>query len=281
MYSYLKGKSDSIDGGSMKYLIVLIMLSLPVSSSGTGHEIVIYVDDAYKPYSYQSNGRAEGIYIDVLRAAFAKMQNFKIKLLPVPWKRGKQLMKLGKGVGLTPAFFHGHDWPYLYPYSLPFYTETIIVVCTERILQQPRPNWPLDYKGLIIGNVAGFDGWGGQEFRELVERGEITYREVGNPSALIGMLAKNRHDCIMMETRAFDYHLSKIQASKDTITNLYSKLKKGALIGTDPVYIGYSETAIKSGHYPQSYAFRKAFDAIIYQMLKSGEVERIMDAYKD
>ena len=265
----------------MKSLILLMILSLPVSTVGSGHEITIYVDDGYKPYSYQNNGRAEGIYIDVLRAAFAKMQNFKVKLLPVPWKRGKQLIKLGKGLGLTPAFFHGHDWPYLYPYSLPFYTETIIAVCTADVLQQPKPNWPEDYKGLIIGNVAGFDGWGGDEFRKLVAQGEISYQEAGSPAALIGMLAKNRHDCIMMETRAFDYHLAKIQTSTSVTTNIYSTLKKGALIGTDPIYIGYSEAAIKSDQFPQNYAFRKAFDAIIYQMLKSGEVKKIMDAYKD
>ena len=190
-------------------------------------------------------------------------------------------MKLGIGSGLISAFFHGHDWPYLYPYSLPFYTETIIAICTATVLQQPRPNWPEDYRGLIIGNVAGFDGWGEDEFRQLVAQGEITYREAGSRSALIGILAKKRHDCIMMETRAFDYHLSKVPTSDISNTNMYSNLIRGALIGTDPVYIGYSEAAIKSNQNPQNYACRKTFDAIIYQILKIGEVNKIMDAYKD
>lgn len=41
------------------------------------------------------------------------------------------------------------------------------------------------------------------------------------------------------------------------------------MVMTDPVHIGYSKKADKSNMH--AYAFRKAFDVVIYQMIKSGE----------
>jgi polar amino acid transport system substrate-binding protein len=260
-------------------LIATLLLIVPLSAIGSEVEVTIYVDDAYKPFSFEHNGQAKGMYIDVLTAAFSKMKDFKVTMKPVPWNRGKAMMEHGSGFGLAPAFFHGHDWRYLYPYSLPFYTETIIAVCSEGVLEQERPRWPEGYKGLAIGNVAGFDGWGGVEFRSLVKTEQIRYHETLSSDALIIMLVKKRVDCIMMENRAFDYGLNSLKESGKYSDDVHNKLVKTAVIGTDPVYIGYSESAIKTGKYSYEYSFRKALDVIIYQMIKTGEVERIMDAY--
>ena len=265
----------------MKFrFIVIFLIVMPLSVLGGEIEVTIHVDDGYKPFSFTHKGDAKGIYINVLRTAFSKMTGFKVTIVPIPWNRGKRLMELGHGFGLAPAYFHGHDWPYLYPYSLPFYTETIIAVCTEMVLKQPKPYWPEDYSRLTIGNVAGFDGWGGDDFRALVKKGEIEYHEVDSSEALIRMLVKERLDCIMMENRAFDYELNVLKKSGAYNEKTHTQLIKGATIGTDHVYIGYSEPAIKAGKYLHANAFRKAFDEVIYQMTKSGEIEQIMDAYK-
>jgi polar amino acid transport system substrate-binding protein len=276
-------------------VIALFLMLLPLFAFGKDIEVTIYVDDAYIPFSYMADGQAKGMYIDVLKAVFKKMDGFKVSMTPVPWKRGRYMMERGNGFGLAPAFFHGHDWPYIYPYSLPFYTETIIAVCNENILKQPKPNWPEDYKGLSIGNVAGFDGWGGDKFRSLVKDGKIGYFELKGSEKIIRRLLIKRCDCIMMENRAFDYEIDRMKKAGiyDAKSGTYkafkgiyekkilSKFKKGAIIGTDPVYIGYSETAIKNGKYQYAYKFRKSFDRIVYKMTKSGEIERIMDAYKE
>jgi len=118
-----------------------------------------------------------------------------------------------RGFGLAPAFFHGHDWPYLHPYSLGFYTETITAVCSEKILEYPRVNWPEDYIGLSVGNVSGYDGWGGLAFRELVKQKKINYQEAKGSAENILKLGAGRVDCIMMEDTAFDYAYSKLKLS--------------------------------------------------------------------
>lgn len=237
------------------------------------------MDNAYIPFSFKDGKQAKGMYIDVLKAVFRKMPDFEVSLTPIPWSRGKVMMKKGQGFGLAPAFFHGHDWPYLYPYSLPFYTETIEAICHEGTLKKTaRKNWPDDYIGLKIGNVNGFDGWGGEKFRALVKEKKIAYFEVGGSEALIKMVESKRADCIMMEDKAFDFVLRKLKNSNKKGKSFGSNLVKSAIIGQDPVYIGYSK---KKLDLQDSLKFRQAFDSALYLMLKNGEVEKIMDAYKD
>lgn len=259
--------------------MILLLIFFTSNLHGQKTDVIIHVDDGYKPFSYKENDQAKGIYVKILKAAFLQMKNFNVKIVPIPWNRGKKMMKEGDGFGLAPAFFHAHDWFYLYPYSLPFYTETIVAVCTKAVLKQKRANWPQDYQGLTIGNVAGFDGWGGKLFRTFVKEGKIKYRTSNSSEALIKMLTRKRHDCIMMEKLAFEIEIKRLEKVGVYDPSIHEKLLIGAVIGTDPVYIGYSETAIKNDKYPYANKFQKDFDVIMYKMLKNGEVKRIMDNY--
>lgn len=266
----------------MKWIMGLILLLASGLAWGEDVKVTIHVDDSYKPFSYSEDGEVKGMYIKVLQHAFSRMEGFEVKLRAVPWNRGKLMMEKGEGFGLAPAFFHGHDWPYLYPYSLPFYTETIIAVCAEEVLNPPRHNWPENYKGLKIGNVAGFDGWGGEEFRAMVQRGEINYEEAKGSAQNILKLGKGRIDCIMMEDKAFDYTFRKLkQAGQYDEGGKHIQLKKGAIIGTDPVYIGYSAPARKAGKIPYQMEFMQAFDSEIYKMIKANEISKIMDTFEE
>ena len=247
----------------------------------TDIDITIHVDDGYRPFSYVENGEPKGIYIEILNTAFSRMNGFNVKIVPVPWNRGKMLMKTGKGFALAPVFYHGHDWPYLHPYSLAFYTETIVAVCRETTLDQLKGGqWPHDYVGLKIGNVSGFDGWGGDEFRSLVSQGKIKYEEAKGSRTNILKLVHGRVDCIMMEDKAFDYEAKKLIGEGRLTAAQLSKLKKGAQVSRDPVYIGYSKTARENGFNNSEFEFMQAFDSQIYQMIKSGEIDRILKTYE-
>ncbi len=264
----------------MKKFLIFWMIVFASTLHAADIPVEIHVDANYKPFSFDDNGVAKGIYIDVLKAAFAQMEGFDVTLTPVPWQRGKKLMEAGRGFGLAPAFFHGHDWPYLYPYSLPFYTETILAVCNKKVLPESRPNWPQDYIDLKIGNVAGFDGWGGAEFRALVEQKKVAYEEAKGSTENILKLGKSRIDCIMMEETVFDYEFRQLkQIGKYDEGGKHAIVEKGAIIGTDPVYIGYSKPARESGKNTFQFEFMQAFDSAIYQMGKSGEIQKIMEAY--
>ena len=262
-------------------MLAFFMALLAVPALAADIQVTIHVDGDYRPFSYSDSGEAKGMYIAVLKAAFSRMQGFDVQLKPVPWRRGRHIMEEGEGFGLFPAFYHGHDWPYLYPYSLPIYTETIIAVCDADALRLLRSRWPEDYKGLRIGNVAGFDGWGGQAFRELVAEGKIHYEEAKGSKENILKMAHGRLDCIMMEETAFDFLLRKLKLSGEYQEKSHKKFQKGAVVGLDPVYIGYSKPARLAGKHPFQFEFMQAFDNVIYQMTKDGEIKRIMEAYQE
>ena len=120
-----------LSGGRLHFVVVALVafalvMGLPYESRAEEPiKTTIYIDDNYRPFSYQQDGVAQGLYVQVLQRAFAQIKGFDINLVAVPWDRGKRMVKQGKAFGLAPAFYHGHDWPYMYPYSQPFYTETI------------------------------------------------------------------------------------------------------------------------------------------------------------
>lgn len=117
--------------------------------------------------------------------------------------------------------------------------------------------------------------------REMVRQNKITYEEAKGSTGNILKLLYGRVDCIMIEDKAFDYEYKKIKIEEKIVTEKALGIKKGAIIGKDPVYIGYSKTAMGMGKYPFHLEFMQSFDSEIYKMTKSGEIFRIMDAYKD
>ncbi len=58
--------------------------------------VTIFADDAYPPYSYAENGRAVGIYPEILRAADVLMTEFEIDLQPIPWATWAQATRSRK-----------------------------------------------------------------------------------------------------------------------------------------------------------------------------------------
>lgn len=253
--------------------LFIVLLSGIVHAGNTA--VTIYVDRDYKPYSYEEGGAAKGLYVDVLKAAFKRMPGFDVSIKPVPWQRGKQLMASGEGFALAPVFYHGHDWPYLHPYSLPFYTETVWAVCNAEVMNSPRNNWPNDFEGLRFSNVAGFDGWGGPEFRAMVKAGRIGYEESNGASTNIMKLGAGRVDCILMEEWAFDAEMIRLRDTGRYSDNMTIPVK-ATVAGADPVYLGYSKPSREKNAHPFQFDFMHAFDNAIYQMQKSGEIERIV-----
>ncbi len=259
------------------FLFAIVFLNFHTTAKAEPIEIAIYVEESYPPYIYTENSMAKGLYIDVLRTAFDRMEDFKVTLLPVSWQRGKKIMERGQGIGLVPPYFHGHDWPYLHPYSLPFYMETVRVYCRETLpFGIESRSWPNGFKGLRIGNMRGYDGWGGEAFHQLVKNKEVDYYEADTLDNLINMGMRERLDCFLMEESAFTAEYNSLLEHYNSQGTPYKSIVKGPVTGIDPVYIGYSRPARLSGKFPSMHDFMQAFDAEIYKMRKSGEIKKIM-----
>lgn len=265
----------------LKVLVLGLGLFLSkTQAEETSQTVTIVIDDAYEPFSYAVNGQPRGLYVDILQAVSRNLPGFDIRLKALPWERGKMLMKNGKELGLAPAYFHGHDWDYLYPYSIPLLREEVAVICHVEVSNLATRAWPEDYAGLTIGNMRGYDGWGGMAFHKLVAERKISYQELSSAEQLIMMAIKRRLDCILMEEFAFAWNIKNLKAAKQISDSEPLLLRKAQVVGSDYSYVGYSEVAIQSGSFPNEYQFRRALDSTLYKMQKSGELEQVLKAAK-
>ena len=77
--------------------VVSLILLVQVGAVGAETEVVVYSDDNYLPYAYKEGGQARGIYTEILKKAFARMDGFKVRIETVPWKRGVSYLEKGTG----------------------------------------------------------------------------------------------------------------------------------------------------------------------------------------
>ena len=68
-------------------LTILCYLLLTQSSFAKEIEVEIWVNDTHPPYTYEENGNAKGIYIEVMKLISERMQGYVMKFVPAPWQR--------------------------------------------------------------------------------------------------------------------------------------------------------------------------------------------------
>ncbi|TDT72345.1 amino acid ABC transporter substrate-binding protein (PAAT family) [Hypnocyclicus thermotrophus] len=254
-------------------LIIYFIFSLYTFSSNT--PIIIYCDSNYFPLSYEENGEAKGLYIDILNHIFSKMKNYNIKIQPIPWERGKILMKEGRGFALVPPYYHGYDWKYIYPYSLPLFTEEAFMISLKDS-KNYNLKFPEDYYNKTIANIRGYDGWLSPQLRKLIFNKYIKYDDTSlTPEQQLRKLIDKRVDFIILEKFTFEYALKILRKNKVTNKKL-SDFNIEFTITKEPVYIGYSKY-FKADY---SLSFRQEFDNLLYLARKNNELEKIIDKYR-
>ncbi len=240
-------------------------------------EVVIWVNDTHPPYTYKENGEARGIYIEAMQRISARMDGYVMKFNPAPWQRVKKEVRQGNAFSFVPPYYHGHDWPYVWPYSLPIMDESVVVVCRDEILQAPRPNWPDDYIGLIIANNTGYDGFGGPRFRQFVAEGKIELQELKTTRQNIIVLLKERADCYMVNRLSYAWEMKRLIESGQIEAEAKLEIRESLVISTDAVYMGFTDR--DNGRYSFKRDFQQKFNNELYKMHKSNELGEITEEY--
>ena len=84
----------------------ILLALLLVNSSVLGKQpVLIYGDINYPPYSFYKEGRPEGIYVNTLRSAFARMPDYDVEIKMIPWKRGLEYVKKSEAVAMVPPYY--------------------------------------------------------------------------------------------------------------------------------------------------------------------------------
>lgn len=240
-------------------------------------EVEVWVNDTHPPYTYEENGEAKGIYIEVMKRISQRMEGYTISFNPAPWQRVKGEVRRGNAFSFVPPYYHGHDWLYVWPYSLPIMEESVVVVCRAEVLKTPRPNWPEDYLGLIVANNTGYDGFGGDRFRQYVGEGKITLQETKTTKQNITMLVKGRADCYMVNKLSYAWEMKQLIESGQIQADDKLTIRESLVISSDAVYMGFTDR--DKGKFYFKRDFHQKFNNELYKMYKSNEIRQIAENY--
>lgn len=237
-----------------------------------------YADQSYPPYSYVEKGELKGIYTEIVRRVFDRMEGYTVTIKPMPWKRGLSYVEQGKGFAIYPPYHRPDTRPYIWPYSMPILDERVVVFCTADVLNHSiRPRWPEDYYGLTIANNAGFK-LGGEAFWQAVVEGKVKLQESGGNRNNLMKLGLKRVDCYMNDRLSILFELKQMkQQGLYDEEGAHAALVEGATITLEQGFLGITDR--DEGRFAFKGDFLKQFNSIIYEMRKSGELGRIVDNF--
>lgn len=258
------------------YLCLSLCLSAMVYAEDI--EVTIYADANYPPYSYFEEGELKGIYTRIIKVAVSRMKGYKVNLVAVPWKRGLRLIENGEGFAIYPPYFHVEKRPYIWPYSMPILDERVIVMCREELFFRAlRLNWPEDYYGLVIGINAGFH-LGGDAFWQAVKEGEISVSEVKGNRENILQLGLKRIDCYLNDRISILWELKQLKLNGEyDEAGKHVVLMEGATVSIEQGFVGFTD--MDKGKYPFKEDFKKQLDVVIYNMRRTGEMQKIVNDF--
>lgn len=272
----------------MKKTVITLFIYLTLHSVAiAAQKVEIFTYDVLPPLAFRDNqGELTGVYIEIVKTAISKMPDYSVSFNVVPWARAKREVKNGRAFAILPPYFHAHDWltdtkpqrPYIWPYSLPLFTQYDEVICDEKVLSTPRANYPDDYQGLTFVMWRG-DGRAGTKFDNLVKKGKIRLELVNNVKSTIPFLLKGRADCTIASRLPFAWYVNRLKE-----TGVYQKsdtgivLKTISVISSNEGYLGYTDVDDEL-NFPFKKDFLIKFDKEIYKLKKAGEIQRIVNKF--
>jgi len=266
----------------MKLLMVIAYIAFfvigPPALYAADIQVTVYADNNYPPYSYEEKGEVKGIYTKILAEAFSRIPGYKVTIKAYPWKRGLKMLEDGKGFAIYPPYFRAKQRPYIWPYSIPVLNEKVVVFCRKGVLTKSRRlHWPEDYFGLRIGRNAGYE-LGGKRFWNAVKNGKITVEDAAGNRENLLKLGLKHIDCYMNDRLSILWTWNQLKASgKYDEHKGYAALLEGATITTEQGFLGFTNR--DQGKFDYKDDFVKKFDTIIYEMRRSGEIQRMVQRF--
>ncbi len=264
------------------YLIILPDIAFPVQ------EVSILVEDKnFAPFVFNDkDGKVTGIYPEIVKKAISRMPDYTVKFIEVPWIRAKLYIKEGRYFAMLPPYFHAHDWltdkkpkrPYIWPYSLPLFTQTDVVMGNAAKLNSFHLKWPEDYKGLSFAMLRG-DGIAGYKFDQMVKKKKIKVKLFNSNLEAIKHVLLGKSDFTVISKMPL-YWLIKELKRKGKYSKLARVDFKTKHIRSNEGYLGYTDINAEK-NFPYKKDFSIKFDIEIYKMKKNGEIKKIIDLYRN
>ncbi|MGF1740276.1 transporter substrate-binding domain-containing protein [Vibrio profundum] len=271
-----------------KKIVFFFSFILMFSNSIYGvQKVEVYTYDTLPPLAFRdTTGTLTGIYIEIVKKAVSRMPDYEVVFKVVPWARAKQKVSDGSAFAILPPYFHAHDWltagsekrPYIWPYSLPLFTQSDVVMCNSKINPTPEWKFPESYEGLTFAMWRG-DGRAGGKFMDMVKNQKIRVVEVSDILRTVLFVLKERADCTVTSRMPFFWYLNRIKNSpKYNVISGNVQLIESSVISKNQGYLGYSDID-SDKNYPFKKDFSIKFDIEVYKMKKNNEIDSIVESF--
>ncbi len=255
---------------SVKYLFLFIILCLgacpglkvwAVAGEAESSSSLLFVTSPYEPYVIDDEGRASGIFPDIVRAAF-RGTHIRPEFQFVPWLRGEHEVQAGKAFGTFPYLktkarveTFGFSGPIIYFFPKFFYNRSRFPDGFE---------WQTlaDFKGYQMGGVRGY--WYEQDFK--------------NAGLTTSYVTSDRQNIEMLRIKRIDFTLIDELVGWNLIRR------------TAPSYIGSYAVAAKaesssafhlmiSPDYPGGDKLTQQLNMGLGRIQQNGEYQEILERY--
>lgn len=254
-------------------LVFATLLSIFTCLPALANEAVtIYSDNNYAPYSFVENGKPAGIYVDIFNKAFSLMDGYTVTIKPVPWKRGVNLMKEGKGFALFPPYYRPQKRPFM-DYPVPVLDEGYSVITSQDFAGSGDKKWPEDYAGKKVGINSGFSVPDVEKARSL----NVKIEEAASTRSNLMKLISGRMDAYIIDKNAGFWGLKQLKNAGEYDAAKHGTLAVATDISREQGYMGFTNR--DKGRFAFRDDFIKKFVAAINQMKADGEIQAILDSY--
>ncbi|MGM0609361.1 MAG: substrate-binding periplasmic protein [Candidatus Muiribacteriota bacterium] len=252
----------------MKTIRIFLFLMFVLIFSGSAvnaKEVVLLGDDAYPPYSYSENSKPSGIYVDVIKRIFDRMDGYEVKFKMLPWKRCISNIKKGENIAFFPPYYSKarEDWTV---FSEPILKEQTVVFGKEEKLKG-KTEWPKDFYNSTFGMNDGFnpETMAGKKFAAAVKLGNIKIDEGRDNETNLKKLVLGR----------IDFYIN----DKLIDTSGYPEIKRGIAAKTNWGYLGFTKKDFNFNTYYED--FKIQFNKAVKEIKKTDEIDKIINKYID
>jgi len=244
----------------MKKLFLLLTLNVFLFASQV---IELAGDKDYPPYSYSEKGVAKGVYVDIIKALFAKIDAYDVHFNMMAWKKAQVMVRKGKIVGFFPPYYSKERTKWT-KFSKPILNEKAVIFANENFMKG-KTKFPEDFYGKRVCLNRGFTPqvMGGEVFAKAVKSKKIILVETSGNSDCLNRVKRDMVD--------FYINDQLIDISK------FNTIKRGLAVRLNTGHIGFT---LNTKKYPFVNELETKVNKAIEQMKNSGEIDKILKKYK-